>query len=202
MVKLNKGDTIAIDIDEVIVDLTNSVIDYFNLRYNANLVREKINDYDWSNVLDWPKKEVDDRITEFMSSPLSKNIPLVKGAKQGIETLSRDYNLISITSRKNKLKKQTYKLFKNDLDNIIKKDKIYFTNRSLDHSIENKKSMIALREGVKLIIEDQIYYAKECSDVGIHVFLFDSPWNRNFDNQTNITRVYSWNEIVDRLEIR
>jgi uncharacterized HAD superfamily protein len=201
MLKLNKGDTIAIDIDEVIVDLTNSVIDYFNLKYDANLVREKINDYDWSNVLDWPKKEVDDRITEFMNSPLSKNIPLVKGAKQGIESLARDYNLISITSRKNKLKKQTYKLFKNDLNDIIKKDKIYFTNRSLDHSIENKKSMIALREGVKLIIEDQVYYAEECSDVGIHVFLFDSPWNKKLENQKNITRVYSWNEIVDRLKI-
>ena len=52
------------------------------------------------------------------------------------------------------------------------------------------------------MIEDAPETALQCAESGIHVILFDMPWNQALTHK-NITRIHSWKEalkVIDEMK--
>jgi uncharacterized HAD superfamily protein len=60
------------------------------------------------------------------------------------------------------------------------------------------KADVCRELGVGVMIEDSMSQAKEIAASGCRVLLLDCPWNQG-DLPENVTRIYSWKEIVAHL---
>jgi len=63
------------------------------------------------------------------------------------------------------------------------------------------KSSVCKELGIDIFIEDAPVYAKNISEAGIPVILIDAPWNRETSGEL-ITRVYSWDEVLDTIALK
>lgn len=55
-------------------------------------------------------------------------------------------------------------------------------------------------EGFGLFVEDSLENARDLSGLGIHVCLFDQPWNRTEELPEGVSRVGSWAEVAAAVE--
>lgn len=77
-----------------------------------------------------------------------------------------------------------------------------------DHYSENPyhggkgktKPQIARKLGVDIAIEDSYYQARAYASAGIPVVLLEKPWNREYDLTEGMTRVPSWEQIVEQVQ--
>lgn len=188
---------IGIDLDEVLADFMSAIIKFHNSKYKTNFNRNDFHSYKLYEIWGGTHKEAIKEIYEFYETEYFTNILPIPGSIENIEVLSRDNELVVITSRQNYISEKTLdwidKFFKNRFSGV------YFTNQNSLHGNCGKKSDICRNTSVKCMVEDYIDYATECSKAVEKVFLLDSPWNRTADLPENISRVYSWSEITEDL---
>jgi uncharacterized HAD superfamily protein len=49
---------------------------------------------------------------------------------------------------------------------------------------------------ITIMIDDNLPTVIECAEKGIKALLLDHPWNQTESLPTDVTRVFSWDEIV------
>jgi 5'(3')-deoxyribonucleotidase len=190
---------IALDMDEVIAELLKATNSYYNNKHDTNFKLSDFDNYDWWNVWRISKEKAVEEFYSFMESPQSKEIKPVEGAIDAIKKLRGHHDLVIITSRQEEFKDNTLEWVKMYIPGL--EDNIYFTNTLSKIYTPTKKSDIALELGVDILIDDQPKYIHDCVEKGIKGLLYDAPWNQTVLPNKNIIRVYSWDDVLNELDI-
>ena len=189
---------IAIDIDDVLADFTNSLIRYHNDTYGTSLTIEQFGSYRFWEVWGGTKQEAIKKVKDFFKSHYSDNIVPVDGSVNCVNLIVPNNELIIVTSRPPYLVKKTQNWVQKYFPNIFLAT--YFTNNHYTGWGQIKrKSDLCLDLSIDIIIEDSLEYALECSEERIHVLLLTRPWNKSWYLPHRITRVQSWEEILEKL---
>jgi len=188
---------IGIDIDEVLAEFVRGYLEKYKEKYGKEINFEDIFSYNLWEPLGISKQESIELADSYYDSPEFNNIDLVEGAFEIIKKLNKEHKLFFITSRPLKIKDKT-NLFLNKYFSDINFELVF--SNDFFGSQRKSKSEICRELGIGLLIEDNKSYSLDCAKKGIKVFLFDKPWNKNFEHE-NVERVYSWNEILERLKV-
>jgi len=187
---------IGVDLDSVVADIMSPLIEFHNKNYKTNIKFADHTTFSIEKVWKCTEEEAIDRIIEFNNSPFMNKIKPMPGAIKGIKHLSGFHELHVITSRSDTTEKITDLWIKKHFPNIFKS--INHTNQSgKKENNRVKKSEVAKKLGINLFIEDHLEYALDCASLDIEVLLMNMPWNQTRKLPKNITRVYSWKEIIN-----
>jgi uncharacterized HAD superfamily protein len=133
----------------------------------------------------------------FFNSDYFRNMKPVEGAVETIGQLSQKNGLFIVTSRYKIIKEKTYEQVDGHFKGIrgICFTKNNYTNNGWNMTKAEACSMLE----ADVLIEDSLEYARDCAAHGFRVLLFDEPWNRAKRLPKKITRVKSWQEILQVL---
>ncbi len=186
---------IGIDLDEVVADFINKFLEFYNGKYEKNILKEDIKSYNlWENdFFGFDKQGAIQIVDEFYDSELFDEMELIQDATRVIRELSDDFEIFIVTSRPLRFKEKTENFLKNNqiLYEIIYSNEIHNANGS------KNKADICKELGVNILIDDNKDYAKNCAENNIKVFLLSKPWNSNHEKHENIIKVENWQEILD-----
>lgn len=188
---------IGIDIDGVIADIGKFIADYGTKFCYENNIEYKIKADEYSPVS--ALGVTDNEVYNFFDKYLeyyATEYPPKYFAKEVIDILKENNEICIITARSEKnLPPERFenmsKLVKEWLDNNgIYYDKLIFSKGSkLPYCLENE---------IDVMIEDSPRNILDISSK-IKVLCFDNPYNKNIEGE-NITRVYSWYDILRKIE--
>lgn len=177
---------IGIDIDDTIVNTSEMCINYvkkLDKKYGEN-IKDIITD----NI----KNPV---VTLFYDNYLYDVIAhakLKEDAVKVINELYRDNEIYFITARSERFIKDVDNMTKNLLDSYnIKYNKII--------TGAGKKAELCVENNIDLLIDDSIKHCTNLSNIGIDTLLFNSINNK--DIETNLKRVYNWNEVYNYVNL-
>lgn len=182
--------TIAIDLDDTIINSFEDLMVYFAEYFNMDLNYCKKNKYSYNN---YPNNLIE-RKKEFIeylrTNKLINNISLKESSKEIIKYLhDNNFKIIILTARNNDVLSNAYYETKNYLDkNGIVYDKLF---------CEHDKHKILIEEKVDVFIDDSIKGLNYNIDACKYHILFNTEINK--DVNTNFNRVNSWKEIKDIL---
>ena len=187
---------IGIDIDDVVVVSLKRYLKFFNLKLGKNLEFEDIVKYHvWDLTDSVSKEECLSMVIEVHNSENENNVEMVKGAKEAIWNLAKNYKIFFITSRPPSVKEHTSTLFKKIFLNLD--FEIIFSGEI--HGGKTK-SEICLENEINVIIEDNAGYALDCAKKGIKSFLLEKPWNQQYEKHENLIKVKNWDNILNQLK--
>ena len=172
--------TIAIDVDDTVLNLISSWLDSYNRKFDDNLKEESITEWDISQFV---KTEAKNAVYEFIHKPrvFSKAKP-VEGALEAINYMRESKSrIIYVTA--------------NDPMNV----KFGWLK---DHGfIEDEEDLIVAKDKTLIIADmivddnfDNVYYF---NGMGM---LLTKPWNKGFTNsdmRNGMGRIKGWSEFMD-----
>lgn len=189
---------IGIDIDSVIAEVMPSLLQFFNKIYNTHFTKRDHTTYYFASTFNISLEEVLKELHAFYDSKYFELVKPVRGAKKGVQFLSKKHRLSAITSRPYYVEEKTIRW----LDKYFPKQfsTVHHTNQ-VSHANEpkKKKSEICQELGIELLIDDHLDFATDVASVGIPVLLFNQPWNQTDKLPKGVRRVQSWKEISKML---
>ena len=190
---------IGVDIDGVLTDEHQYIIDHGS-KYFSDHNREysiNYNGSDFCEVFNASEEECsdfyDDRLVDYLDYE-----PMRDYASEVINKLKDEsHEIYFITARYlPKFEYENQKTIQDKTKNWLKKNSVKY-----DDVIFNYKKADVVKElNIDLMIEDHVKNIEEISKI-IPVFCYDHPYNREVNND-NITRVYSWYDIYDKINKR
>ncbi|MDB5183806.1 MAG: uncharacterized protein JWO07_487 [Candidatus Saccharibacteria bacterium] len=194
---------IAIDIDDVIADSTESIRQLVNSRFGVDLteahysVRGQYSGY-YTRI--WQEHGLSDR---FSYSDLEdemvidqSHVPILEGAREAIYKLSTDYHIVLITSRDPNWEKATRRWFKEHfgIDDL----NIYFTG-NYHTGVKKDKGELCRELGVSLLIDDNPDHCLSALKHGVRAILFgDYGWH--VDVPQDLVRCRNWSMVLEYLK--
>lgn len=180
---------IGIDIDDTLTNLHEIFLSYgfdFINRWNINIKNINLYGYEAIDTFNFTAKENNKFKKEYLEKMLMQAHPRPL-AKEVINELSTEYYIYIITSRDKKLIKNC----KNKTIDWLKSNDIFYNKL-----IFNCKDKVEFckKNNILMIVDDNPRTCKKSADKGITTFLFDNPYNRNFNN-SKVKRIYSWGEL-------
>lgn len=188
---------IGIDIDGVLADIARFTIDYgTKFRYDNHICSAVIDDeYDEAKALGLTLEQAEKFWNMYLGFYATK-YPARDFASEIIHKLKEKHEIYIITARNEEgLPPETYGQMQDMvkqwlIDNKIEYDKLIFTTGSkLPCCIENK---------IDVMIEDSPRNIEDIS-TKVPVLCFDNPYNKKIEGE-NITRVYSWYDVLSKIE--
>lgn len=189
---------IGVDMDSVLADIMPGLNDFHNETYKTNFSLDQYTSYGLSLIWGGTPEEVVEKILDYYQSPYFLKAAPLKGAQEGVDTLSKKHDLVLITSRPYSIEP----ISKKWLDKYFPKKfkKVVHTNQVLiNHHKTKKKSEICLDHDIEIMIDDHLDFAFDCALVCKKVLLFNQTWNQQKKLPHNIIRVNSWLEILKYL---
>lgn len=194
----NNQKIIGFDLDDVLLAFNETINDWHNVQYGTDKKKEDFVSSGYANIWNCSEEEVAKRIFDFYISKEHLDSPVVEGSVEAIKELKADNNkLYIITAKPDTLREEMETWLDKNFPNMF--DGIYFTNQFHGKGLKRTKSEFCKDLGVEIFIDDFLHNAKDISDSGIPVLLFDAPWNQVGLENELITRVYSWKEIVEKI---
>ena len=188
---------IAIDIDEVLGQFMKALIEFHNNKYKTSLKLEDFFSYKFWEVWGGTKEEAIQKVYDFHKTNYFKNIIPVKDSQESVKKLKENNELFVITSRQNDVIEETKKWIEKYFSNTF--SNIYFTNHFSQNGDSTTKKEICGSLDIDILIEDSLEYNLECIKQNRKIFLLDYPWNKIDSLPKEITRVYSWKEIIEKI---
>jgi len=183
---------IGIDIDNVVADLSKGFCDFYNLSNDKCINLEDFEGYYLTSVLPIKKEEEYPLWKTYHDSDHFDNMGLLENAKEIIDLLKKENELVFITARHPEWKEKTVqfirKHFPEDNFEIVFSGDIYQTGKG--------KGEICSEKGINLIIEDHHEKSKEYASQGIRVILIEQPWNKSVEHE-RIIKVSNWNQVLE-----
>ena len=189
---------IGIDIDGVLTNYYEAVIDNATKYFYENKIEYKIDQskYYENEMFNVSDEDIEHFWNQYLPEYAQK-LPAKKFATEVISKLKQENEIYIITARNEEgLPKELYgtmkEMVKNWLQcNTIKYDELIFSTGS--------KLEICKEKNIAIMIEDKESTINELSKY-IHVLCFDAPYNQKAEGK-NITRVYSWYDILKNIDI-
>ena len=188
---------IGIDIDGVITDIGRFTADYGTKFCYENGIKYTVKDdeYDEAKALGITYEQAEKFWNTYLGFYATK-YPVRDFVSEVIKKLRENHEVYIITARnEDGLPPETYGTMQSMVkqwlaDNEIEYDKLIFTKGSkLPYCLENE---------VDVMIEDSPSNIMDIS-TKVPVFCFDNPYNKKIEGN-NITRVYSWYDILNKIE--
>lgn len=182
---------IGVDLDEVLALFIEDFLDWNNKEYGTVLKLSDITTFGLYQFLGCSKEEEYERFAKFNEvHPPSMLVP-VEDSVDCIAELSKSHKLFSVSSRQYSIFDETIQFLYAHWNYPRVFSGCHFTNRG-------SKLQKCYALSLDVLVDDSAKNAVECSEV-CSVFLFNRPWNEQFDEKqySNITRVKNWQEIVE-----
>jgi uncharacterized HAD superfamily protein len=177
---------LGFDIDGVIANFTQPLLDVIKENYGLNLKISDIYTFNLNIVLGITKNEG----TTLIHQTLKKDLPLIFGAKETLEKLSRQgHHIYLLTGR--------YEFLRDITQSWLKEKGIPYTQL---HMLNMGEKYLANIQQMDLIVEDSLEDALEWCQRVKTVLIFDQPWNRTLNVRSLTRRVYNWNQIYQVIQ--
>jgi uncharacterized protein len=193
---------IGFDLDDVLLNFQDTMRVYHNETYDTNHTLEEDCKV-WNLWERWSctPEESKQRVFDFYNHQSHYDAKPIVGSVDGISALKNDHTLHIITARPEQIKEKTFEWLDTYFPNVF--EKVIFTNLFYGEGVKRKKSDVCKELGVEVFIEDAFHNAHDVANAGIPVLLLDQPWNQNHtDLPPLVTRVHSWPEIVEKLNLQ
>lgn len=189
--------TIGFDLDDVLFDFMGPLTAWHNTTHCTSLMRDDYFSFDLSEVWKCEGKEASDRIWNFYQSDYCKQAQPVSGAVKGLQALKDKFRFIIVTARPDSMESEIRTWLATHFGTLF--DDVIFTNHYHGTERKRSKSSVCLEFDVRLFVDDALHNAHDIASIGVPVLLFDTPWNR--EKVTGlITRVFSWSEIIEKIQ--
>lgn len=177
---------IGIDIDSTVADAMPVFLKWIEHRHGLDLVKEDITRWHMS----WGDVVLYNEICWVLSDPEKiMEIPLIGGAKEGVEYLRKDNDIIFITSRLQETRESTRKWV----------DK-YFGDVEVFHTDADKNGF-----KVEILIDDAPHQIERFVTRGGYGIVFNQPWNQIIKPDAVATdrvfRANNWEEVLYIVEM-
>lgn len=185
---------IGIDIDETIAEYLDCFCRFYNSKNNGILKKEDFKKFSFCETLGISKEESENLRMGFLESDFFDKMGMVGGAKEVIDTIAKNHQILFISSRGEEHRTKTENFFKKNFPEH--NFKIFLCGNKF-------KEGVCFGNNVDFLIDDA-EESKFYVEKGIKVILFERPWNKNLVHE-NIIRVKSWGEIlekIDKLELK
>ena len=177
---------LGFDIDGVIANFAQPLLQTIKKNYGLTLTEKDITSFSLTHVLGITRTEETQLITDI----LYKDLPIYPGARDTLETLSREgHNIYLLTGRYNHLRDITQTWLKT---NGVPYDEL--------HLLEMGKKYQVNISGLDVIVEDSLDEALEWSSRVKTVLVFDHPYNQTLNVKNLTKRVHSWDEIYQEIQ--
>lgn len=192
-----KRQSIAIDIDDVVVAHVDEFIKFSNKNFGTNYTIDDYNDR-WDIL--WginDDAEIKKRAQSFHSPESVLNYEFIKDAKPTIEKLSRKYDLYIVTARPEHIVEITKTWVEKHFAEVFKG--VHFVPIWY---VDNKitKGDICRQIGADYLIDDAVKHCNTAAKSGVKAILFgDYAWNRHEEIAENVTRCKNWQEVSNLL---
>ncbi|MBS3172044.1 hypothetical protein J4438_00490 [Candidatus Woesearchaeota archaeon] len=191
---------VAFDVDDTLAKFNIPLLNVYNAIDGTNYTSRDIKSYNLEMLWGCTKEEAIQRIQYFYKTHEFGRIVPVEGSQEAVEKLSKENQLIVITSRLSSVSRKTEEW----LDKYFsgKFSDIYYTSEW--HSANGgsgKKADICRDKKVDIIIDDCLEYILACQNVGTRGILFDLNgeygWNKT---EEEIKRVLNWEEVLKKIK--
>lgn len=190
---------IALDVDEVLADFLAKMIEYHNQEYGTSLKRSDFYTYDWWHVWGGTADEAFHKLYQFMLSPMNDEVMPILGAVEGVRALKEaGHRLAVITGRPKQVSYLTEEWLERWFAGLI--DEFHSTDMHIFNHGSDSKGTLCRDLHADLLIDDMYKYGEECTQFSVPFFLFDSPWNRDYQLKPSMRRVKSWSEITEKVK--
>lgn len=178
---------IGVDIDGVLADIVDCILPLLSRELGRAVDVEEITVYGFGDALGIPEDRVQALLDELLVVGLYEQAPPVAGAREAMELLG-GHDVWLVTSRPEAVREATLWWLRH---HGVAYGQLVFAPA-------HRKALAD--DGFDLFVEDNLDTALALSREGIHVLLFDRPWNRNADLPANVRRVHNWTGILDFVE--
>ena len=168
---------IAVDNDDVLFSLVESIFLYYNTLYKTKLKLKDQTVFNLDQTFGLSEEETLKLVFDFYKSPYMMQTKPIPGALTALKKLKSQFDLVMITARPDFTRKITLKALKMHYPDIFKS--VYLTNAFSQSGTKKLKSEVCLEVGALLMIDDAFHNAQDCADKGIPVILFRRPWNQS-----------------------
>lgn len=198
----NTKPLIAIDIDDVVASVIETVRLWANEKTGASLTHEDYhtgdNYWEYYNRI-WERHGLHEQINfDIFLAAMEQDqshIPLVDDARHVIGLLRTAYDVAFITSRPMSQKDATRRW----LDEHIGSDvPLYIAHNSITNADARSKGEICAELGASVLIDDNVGNCQSAQQYGIEAILFGNyGWNEKAPN--DMVRCYNWREVGEQL---
>ena len=200
--------TIAVDIDEVLAHFLPSLCSYHNSLYGTSL--SSFHSYEFWNVWGGDRDQATYKCFQFFASTWFTDIVPIKHAREVMEDLKERFHVrfVVVTSRQLDIAEETRAWLNKHFGALFADVQFgHHFSKAGDERKGRTKVEMCSEIGAKVLIDDNLTYAKQCSQMLDVVYLFDFensyPYNKNMENESlaeNIVRVDSWLTLKPLLE--
>ena len=170
---------IGLDVDEVVIDVGQSLFNFFNKKFNSNFMKEDFIEFDFHSTYSITKEQTIEYLLEFYQTPEFQSLVPRKDALEylpKIKSLGSDIRIDLITSRfGDDAKRAAYNMISNYFSDEIRQ--IHFAEHS--SSDYGRKHQILSSIGARVFVDDHLLNVADASSICESVFLMDQPWNRD-----------------------
>ena len=190
--------TIGVDIDEVLFPLLPAVIEFHNERYGTSFKIEDFHHYRWWDVFGISREEAVREYHDFWREGRAEQIHPIEGAIEAIGILSEKESVVAVSLRQNEYENRTRDVLRKYFGSNI--SDVYLCNHFSSSGERKNKADVCADIGVRLLIDDFLEIARDCSDRGIRFLLFgDYEWNQSKSLPTGVERAKNWREVLEKI---
>jgi uncharacterized HAD superfamily protein len=187
---------IGLDFDEVISNTVSTVLEDYNKKTGNSYSKSELKIYKFWEIWHIPQKEAIKIFEDFYDFEDNGKIKPLDGAVDSINALSKNNELIIISSRHSR----HAPVMSSWLKKHFPANNFPIHNSGEVHDAKKlSKAEICKKLQIPLILEDSPDTALNCAKNDIKVILFNQPWNQEIKHK-NIQRVNNWEEAYPIVE--
>ncbi|MDR1300263.1 MAG: hypothetical protein LBK50_00995 [Candidatus Nomurabacteria bacterium] len=203
MKTVNYKPKIVVDIDDVLADMVPALIERINDLMGSNLGVEDYTE-NMGDVLGLELEEVSRLFDEFFanSNPFYSSLKPIEQAREALQRLSHDYDIVALTSRRQSTESVTKKWLEQNLGGLV--GEVHFSGAfetiTADSHKRNKNEQLLMLDA-DWLIDDQPKHVNSAAELGIKAILFgDYPWSDRQDIHPDVLRARDWVGVLRIIE--
>ena len=190
----------GIDLDEVLGGFVPAIALWHNATHGTELTADDFHSYKFCDVWGGTNEESVDKVHAFFDTEYFTGIAPVPGAREALEELKEDFDLVVITSRQHAIQDETRRWLDAHYPGIFRK--VLFGNHwskdcpdpTIMNASKRTKEEMCKEVGAVALVDDAVGYAFGCSSAVEKVILFGNySWNQTDEPlPANVVRCADW----------
>lgn len=194
----------ALDFDDVFLDFVTPFLKWHNDEYGTVVTYADVFSHQLDLVFGTSRDEMFDRIRRFSTTYSYVDLHLLPGAVEAVRMLGRNFELHIVTARTEDARGRVADVLARAVGTGTFAE-VHCTHAWDAQGIRyaaRKKSEVCRKLGTRFFVDDALPNVVDVSGAGIPVFLPDRPWNQSDALHPEVTRCFSWAEIVAHVQAR